>query len=133
VVIFLDSNIVIYAIETTHSFHARARTHLGALRAAGHTFAVSDLVRLGRRVRPIRNGDSVLLAEFDAFFAAIEVQVLSLTSAVCDRATLVRAALNFKTPDSLQLAAAIVHGCDRFLTADARLNACTDITVDVLP
>jgi uncharacterized protein len=133
VVIFLDSNVVIYAIETTSTFHARARTHLGTLRAAGHTFAVSDLVRLECRVRPIRNGDSILLAEFDAIFAASDVQVLPLTAAVCDRVTLIRAALNFKTPDSLQLAAAIVHSCDRFLTADARLNACTDIPVDVLP
>jgi predicted nucleic acid-binding protein len=77
--------------------------------------------------------DAILLAEFDAFFAAIDVQVLPLTAAVCDRATVLRATHNFKTPDALQLAAAIVHGCDRFLTNDARLSACTDIPVDVLP
>jgi predicted nucleic acid-binding protein len=132
-VIFLDTNVVIYFIETTSTFHLRASSHLGALRAAGHTFAVSDLVRLECRVRPIRMGDTVLLAEFDAFFAATDVQVLPLTAAVCDRATLLRAAHNFKTPDALQLAAAIVHGCDRFLSNDARLSACTDIPVDVLP
>ena len=39
----------------------------------------------------------------------------------------------FKTPDALQLGAAIVHGNDRFLTNDTRLSACTDIPIDVLP
>jgi hypothetical protein len=45
----------------------------------------------------------------------------------------VRAVHNFKTPDALQLGAAIVHGCDQFLTNDSRLSACTDIRVEVLP
>jgi len=38
-----------------------------------------------------------------------------------------------KRRTALHLAAAIVHGCDRFLTNDTHLNACTDIPIDVLP
>jgi predicted nucleic acid-binding protein len=133
VIVFLDTNIVIYFIENPPVFGVRATVHLTALRAAGHTFAVSDLVRLECRMLPIRNANLTLLGHYDAFFASSEVQVLSLTGAVCDRATLLRARHNFKTPDALQLAAAIVHGCDRFLTNDTRLSACTDIPIDVLP
>jgi predicted nucleic acid-binding protein len=133
VIVFLDTNIVIYLIENPPVFGPRAAAHLTALRTALHAFAVSDLVRLECRVQPMRRADHRLLGQYDAFFASPEVQVLPLTAAVCDRATLLRATHNFQTPDALQLAAAVVHGCDRFLTNDNRLSACTDIAVDVLP
>lgn len=41
-------------------------------------------------------------------------------------------AMRFKLPDALHLAAAIEHGCGLFLTNDAKLANCTDITVEVL-
>lgn len=132
-IIFLDTNIVVYFIGNPAGFGPRPVHHLGQLRAAGHSFAVSDLVRMECRVHPIRHNDMQRLSQFDAFFTAVGVQVFSLTTAVCDGATLLRAAHNFKTADSLQLAAAIVHGCDRFLTSDARLARCTDIPIDQLP
>jgi predicted nucleic acid-binding protein len=133
VIVFLDTNIVIYLIENPPGFGARANAYVATLRAAGHTFAVSDLVRMECRVDAVRRSDTALLAQFDAFFTLADVRVLPLTALVCDRATLIRANHNFKTPDALQLAAAIVHGCDRFLTNDARLRACTDIIVEELP
>ncbi len=132
-IVFLDTNIVIYLVEGPPGLGPRATTYVTALRSAGHTFAVSDLVRVECRVHPIRHANHVLLAQYDAFFAATHVQVLPLTTPVCDRATFLRATYNFKLADALQLAAAIVHGCDRFLTNDARLSHCTDIPVDVLP
>jgi predicted nucleic acid-binding protein len=131
--LFLDTNVVIYFIENTPGFGPRAQAWIDQHRQAGDVFAVSDLVRMESRVMPVRSGNAALLALFDSFFALADVRVLPLTAAVCDRATLIRAALNFKTPDSLQLAAAIIRGCDRFLTADACLSRCTDIPVDVLP
>jgi predicted nucleic acid-binding protein len=133
VIAFLDTNMVVYLIEIPPVFGARAAAQVTALIVAGHTVAVSDLVRLECRVLPIRCSDVTLLGRYDAFFASPDVRMLSLTAAVCDRATLLRAKYNFKTADALQLAAAIVHGCDRFLTNDRRLSACTDIRIEVLP
>ncbi len=132
-IVFLDTNIVIYLIENQSGFGARALAHITTLRAAGDTFAVSDLVRLECRVLPVRHGNLALLGHYDAFFASPDVQVLPLSKSVCDWATDVRAAHNFKTPDALQLGAAVVHACDRSLTNDARLAACTSIPIDVLP
>ena len=132
-ILFLDTNIVIYFVENTAGFGPRARAWIAQHRKMGNTFAVTDLVRMEARILPVRNGDAALLSQFDGFFALSDVQVFPLTAAVCDRGTILRATYNFKTADALQLAATIVHGCDRFLTADARLNRCTDIPVDVLP
>jgi predicted nucleic acid-binding protein len=132
VIVFLDTNIVIYLIENPPVFGPKASVQIAGLSGAGHTFTVSDLVRLECRMLPIRRSDFGLLSHYDAFFAAPQVRVLTLTTAVCDRATLLRAVRNFKTPDALQLGAAIVHRSDRFLTNDARLSASKDIPIDVL-
>jgi predicted nucleic acid-binding protein len=131
--IFLDTNIVIYFIQNPTGWGPRATARLAACHVAGDTPVLSDLTRMECRVLPLRMADAVLLAAFDRFFAAPGVEVVGLTAAVCDRAALLRATHSFQTPDALQLAAAIVHGCDRFLTNDARLSVCTDIPIETLP
>jgi len=130
--IYFDSVIVIYLIDHIGTFHVRASTRLASSTTAADQFAVSDLTRLECRVRPIALGDQVKLAGFDAFFARPDVQRTPLTTAVYDRATILRARHNFKLADSLHLAAAIEGGCDRLLTNDHRFSRCTDIAVEVL-
>lgn len=93
---------------------------------------VSDLVRMECLVLPIRLGNATLVAQYNAFFALSNVQVVAITAAVCDRAAQIRAAHNFKPMDSLQLAAAAEHGANVFLTADSRLSSFTDVTVEIL-
>ncbi len=131
--IYCDSVILIYYFEGAPVFKARAMARLATLWTAGDTVAVSDLVRLECRMLPIRLGDAVRLADYDNFFAQAGVTLVPITPAVFDRATLVRARHNFKTSDSLHLAAAVEAGCDRFLTNDTRLSAFPDIPVEVLP
>lgn len=131
--VYSDSVILIYYFEGTPSFKARATAHLGALWTAGDILAVSDLVRLECRMLPVRLADAVRLADYDNLFAQPNVTLVPITTAVFDRATVIRATHNFKTVDSLHLAAAAESGCDRFLTNDSRLSAFTDIPVEVLP
>ena len=45
---------------------------------------------------------------------------------------LIRAQYNFKTPDSLHLAAAVISNCDVFLTNDHRLNRFTGISIETI-
>jgi predicted nucleic acid-binding protein len=49
-----------------------------------------------------------------------------------DRATAIRAQYGFKTPDAIPLAAAVISGCDVFLTNDHRLDRCPDITIEIV-
>jgi predicted nucleic acid-binding protein len=131
--VYCDSCILIYYYDHTGPFNVRATNRLRALTAAGDRMAVSDLARLECRIRPIRIGDTVKLAAFDAFFARLDVQTVPITTAVFDRATLIRATHHFSLGDSLHLAAAVEAGCDRFLTNDNRLSVFSDISVEVLP
>ena len=131
--IYFDSVIPIYLLDQTGSFNARATARLTALEAARDQIAVSDLVRLECRVKPLKIGDVVKLAAFDSFFVRPDVRLLPLSTTVYDRATLIRATHNFKLADSLHLAAAVEGGCDRLLTNDTRLSGFPDIFVEVLP
>jgi uncharacterized protein len=131
--IYCDSVILIYYFEGAPSFKARATARLTALWAAGDVVAWSDLVRLECRMLPIRLADAVRLADYDNLFAQSNTQQAPITTAVFDRATVIRAIHNFKMADSLHLAAAVEAGCDSFLTNDTRLSAFPDIPVEVLP
>jgi uncharacterized protein len=131
--IYLDANVVIYLVEQPAGWGPRATAYVGPLLAGKNPVVVSDLTRLECLVRPLAAGDRVLLARFHTFFTSADVETVGLTAAVCDRAAAIRARYRYKLGDSLHLAAAVVHGCDRVVTNDTRLHAFADIPVDALP
>lgn len=131
--IYLDSVICIYAVEGAKSFQARARARLMAMRAAGDPPVISDLTWLECRVKPIRLGDFLVLADMEAFLTAADITRVSLPLAVYERACQIRALHNFKLGDALHLAAAVENGCGAFLTNDQRLSSFPDISVEILP
>jgi len=92
---------------------------------------VSDLSRL-ECVKPMRDGDTALLDEFDRFFNESVSEVLALSREVIDRATEIRSLYGFKTPDAIHLAAAILSNCELFLTNDRRLDGFTGLRVETL-
>lgn len=131
--VFLDSVILIYFLDHIGTYQARAASRLAKLKASGDQIAVSDLVRLECRVDPLRKRDQARLSHFEGFVAHPDVQVISVTASVCDRAALIRASHGYKTVDSINLAAAVEGGCDRFLTNDTRLSGFPDVQVEILP
>jgi predicted nucleic acid-binding protein len=132
VLLFLDSNIVIYLVEKSAVWGGPALARFQQLQDAGEQFAVSELVRMECSVGPLSRGDSALLAEFEAFFHASNVEILPLTCAVCDRAAVIRAAHRIRTPDALNLAAAVEGGCGLFSTQDVALGRFPDVPVEAL-
>lgn len=129
-ILYLDTNIAIYAVEHNPIFGPKVQTRLAIARAAGDSIMISDLTRMECLVLPLRVGDVAIQHADQGFFAL--TAVVSITSAVCDRAALIRAVSHFKPMDALQLAAAVEHGANVFLTNDARLNSFTGLTVEVL-
>jgi predicted nucleic acid-binding protein len=131
-ILFLDTNIVIYAVENPAALGPVANARLTAARAASDGFMISDLVRMESLVGPLKHGDAALEQDYRQFFAASDVTVVAITAAVCDRAARIRATNNFRAMDALQLAAAVEHGANVILTADACLGAFSGLTVEVL-
>lgn len=131
--VYLDSVILVYYLDHIGPFQVRAAARLASLRAGGDVIAVSDLVRMECRMDPIRKADNARLARFDGFFSHADVEIVPITAAVFDRATQIRASYNYKTIDSINLAAALEGGCDVFLTNDLKLSGFPDLTVEILP
>ena len=127
--IYLDSAPIIYLVEGVEPFATAVRKHLSS---ADIEQICSDLSRLECRVKPLHVGDTNLLADYDDYFALNVSEVVPLSRAVVDHATDLRARYGFKTPDALQLAAAIVSQCAVFLTNDHRLDRCVEIRIEVV-
>jgi predicted nucleic acid-binding protein len=131
-ILFLDTNIVIYVVEGHPAIAPKAILRLATAQSAGATFMISDLTRMECLIGSLKTNNTAVQGSFHAFFARSDVQVVAITAAVCDRAARIRATYNFKPMDALQLTAAAEHGANVFLTADARLASFTNLTVEVL-
>ncbi len=127
--IYLDSAVLIYLIEDVAPY---ASTLEARLAEPDIIQVCSDLSRLECRMKPIRDRQMALLTAFDSYFSQIINEIIPLSRQVVDHATELRARYGFRTPDAIHLAAALVGGCDLFLTNDHRLDKCTDIRVEVL-
>ena len=141
---YLDTVIVIYAVEGSPADKMRAKVHLDAIEKAGHRFAISELTRTECLVPVFGPGGAQRLSDFFRFFHQPNLQTLSLTAAMHARASAIRGGhaypaippaqpKRFGLADALHLAVAIEFGCDVFLTNDNQLAHFPDITVEELP
>ncbi len=115
--IYLDSCICVYAIESASRFHRNVIKALA--RHPEAQFAVSHLVMAECLVGPLKSGNSFVVQDYEALFK--RVVVLDLNEAVFRQAAQIRAQGNLKMPDALHLACAQFHGCTALWTNDERL------------
>jgi len=127
--VYLDAAPVIYLVENIQPLAATVEAYIA--RPAVEIVA-SDLTRLECRVKPMRDAQAVLLAQFDRFFGVTVHEIVPLSGDVMDRATEVRARLGLGTPDAIHVAAALAASCDVFLTNDHRLNRAIGLKVEVV-
>lgn len=119
-IVFLDSSALIYYFEGAPAYRQAVIAELEKIKLtdAAARVAISRLGVMECRVKPLREGEAALLAQYEAFFA--QVQIVELEASVVTRATDIRATTALKTPDALQAASALSLGSDCiFLTGDA--------------
>jgi predicted nucleic acid-binding protein len=127
--IYLDTSPVIYWVEKISPYFTQVDTHI---KQPGVVLASSALAQMECLVRPLRVGDAALTKDYEDFFATQIAEMVPFTNAVFRRAAEIRAKHNFRTPDAIQLAAALEVACDVFLTNDAQLRRFPDISVNVV-
>jgi predicted nucleic acid-binding protein len=127
--LYLDAAPVIYTVEQVAIYAAAGDARLSVAEVVQ---VVSDLTRMECRVKPVRDGNEELLKDYDDYFEGVGTEIVALSREVIDRATTIRAQYGFKTPDALHLAAAVMSGCDVFLTNDHRLDRFPDMAVEVI-
>jgi predicted nucleic acid-binding protein len=130
--IYTDANVIIRLVEGTQTVRALIEACLQPLRGTAGFLATSRLSRLECRCKPLRQSDVLVLALYDAFVSSVEVVLLEIDAAVVEKATELRAQFNFKTPDAIHLASAILIGASAFLTANRNLARCTLLQVELI-
>ncbi len=118
-ILFLDANVLIYQHEGSPAIQRAITTQvkqwLGASTQA--QVYVCRLAVMECCVKPLREGDTLLLNRYRQFFAS--AQIIELTAAVVESATQLRALHGLKTPDALHAACALtLPASTLFLSAD---------------
>jgi predicted nucleic acid-binding protein len=116
-VIYLDSCLLVYAIEEDPVFGAATRQRMAE--AGAEQLAISPLVRLECLVGPMKTGDRALRLRYEQALGLL--LLLDMPAAVYDGAAELRARYGLRTPDALHLACAQHHGCQALWTNDDRL------------
>ena len=119
----LDTAIFIYFIEEHPRYLSTVLPVFTAIDGGELTAATSALTLLETIVVPYRSNDSALAERYEALLTRSRgLQLVQLGLPLLRAAALIRAILNVKTPDALQLAAALSAGCTSFLTNDRKLS-----------
>ena len=135
VIAFFDACALIYLIEGAEPFGMSVRDAL-AQAASEHPnlgAAVGRLSWLECRVRPMRDNNHAVLAQFDAFFSRPDLTWVELNQTVVELATVIRVRHGLRTPDALQAACCFQLGTEHiFFTGDAGFQRVTGLNVRLL-
>ncbi|MBR4346074.1 MAG: PIN domain-containing protein [Oscillospiraceae bacterium] len=126
--IFLDTTPLIYFLDDNEQYGELTKAVFKEVYVSEKEVLTSAVTCMEYLVHPYRTGN---LAKVDVFFEFIEdygVDLIKIDTDIAEMAAKIRATYSsFKPMDSLQLAVAVVYGCDLFLTNDKQLKQFTDV------
>lgn len=118
----VDTAIFIYFIEEQPQFLPLIEPLFKAVDEGRQKIITSALTLLEVLVVPYRSGNRLLADRYEALLTRSRgVRVVDLTRELLRGAAQLRAVTSVKTPDAIQLVAALTAGCTTFLTNDRRL------------
>lgn len=131
--LFLDTAPLIYFIEKNLRYHHIVKpviSQIDDLETKGLTSTISLLEVL---VHPLRNGNIRLANKYKAILLfSSGLATYEISHAISEQAALLRGKHGWKTPDAIQVATALLHKADYFLTNDPALKKVRGIKVLVL-
>ena len=128
--IFLDTNPVIYFLELDDTYYDAMERFFIENKSARYVTSVVTVAEYF--VMPFRDDEEDRIRFFNSFIEEMDVDILDVNRSIAEKAAQIRAIYrSFKAMDSLQLAAAVISGCDLFLTNDLKLGQFREIPVQM--
>ena len=126
----LDTAPVIYFVEAHPRYDALVTPVFQSI-ASGQWTGVTSVITLTEVLtKPVRMGQTTLQLQYRYLLTASEhLELVPIDAAVAERAAVLRAQYDLRTPDALQVAAVQLAGCQAFLTNDSSLKRVTEIRV----
>lgn len=126
----VDTAAFIYFIEDDPRFAPIVRPLFEQADRSERQLVTSALTLLEVLVVPLRAGDRQLAERYESLLTRGRgLRLVDITRAQLEAAASLRAVTDVRTPDALQLAAAITTGCKTFVTNDRRLPAVPGLRV----
>ena len=131
--LFLDTAPVIYFVERNPQYWAVVSQVFRAVDEAELTVVTSPITLAECLVMPYRRGLGKLQQDFTELITGGERTVfVTISFEVGQRAAELRAEYGFALPDALQIAVALMAGCEAFLTNDRLLTRATQLRALVI-
>ena len=123
----------IYFVERHPTYVDRMRAVFEVLDEGRFEGITSTVTLTEVLIKPIQAGDKTLEQAYrELLLSTRHIQVVALSIVIAEKAAVLRAGYNLRTPDAVQLATGIISGCQGFLTNDRKLLRVTEIPVLML-
>ncbi|BAZ05130.1 type II toxin-antitoxin system VapC family toxin [Calothrix sp. NIES-3974] len=131
--VFLDTAPIIYYVEGTPGLGEVVREVFNLLAQGGFQAVGSPITLAECLVMPIRLGKPKIQRDFLELLTNTDgISFIPITASVSQKAAEIRVSYGLKLPDALQVAVALVAGCDAFLTNDIALQRVSELQVLIL-
>ena len=131
--VYIDANIVVYAVEGYEIHTGPIKSLLKALTDQELIAVTSELTLAEVLVKPKRDANSKLEEAYKHFlFPTQSLRNSPVSREVLEAAAGIRATTALKLPDAIHLATAINEQCDSFLTNDNRFKNMAGVKVILL-
>lgn len=117
----LDTAPLIYFIEENPDYIDRVQIFFESMERGDFTVVTSTVTLLEVLVQPLRMHKKELAEEYRDILLNSKLQTLDISASISEHAAKLRAAYRIRTPDAIQISAALSAGADLFFTNDIRL------------
>jgi predicted nucleic acid-binding protein len=125
----LDTAPLIYFIEENPAYIETVRSFFEAMDRGDFLVVTSTVTLLEVLVHPFRSNNRKLAAEYRDILLNSKLTILEVSTSIAEQAAQLRAAHNIRTPDAIQVSAALSAGASHFLTNDIRLPEIPSIQI----
>ncbi|MCQ1538276.1 PIN domain-containing protein [Methanocalculus taiwanensis] len=132
--IYLDTNIVIYALEGYPEYVSLLTDLFSAIDEGDLTAATSELTLAEALIKPMMDGNSSLEKLYlETLSPSSTLSIIPIDRSILIEAARLRSRIEtLHLPDAIHLATARIHQCNSFLTNDRRLRNLPDVNVVLL-
>jgi predicted nucleic acid-binding protein len=129
----IDTAPVIYFVEAHPHYDALVIEVFQSI-ADNKLVAVTSVITMTEvLIQPLRENQLDLEQQYrDLLTRSANFEMIFIDDVIAERAADLRARYNLRTPDALQLATALIAGCEAFLTNDLALKRVTEMQIIVL-
>lgn len=129
--VYVDTNIVIYAVERIEPYRTLLEPVWQAAQLQQISLITSELTWLETLVKPLQDQNTLLETLFRSFLTAKEMTLVPATLQIWEQAARLRGS-GLKTPDALHAATGLAVGCRLFLTNDPVFQRVQGLPVTIL-